>query len=59
MTMQPLRFLYWGARLLRDIVWMGIANRSIRLSIAILFLLVVGFAAIGAKLAAPFIYTLF
>ena len=57
--MQPLRFLYWGTRLLRDIVWMGIANRSIGLSIAILFLLVVGFAAIGAKLAAPFIYTLF
>ncbi len=57
--MQPLRFLYWGARLLRDIVWMGLANRSIGLSIAILFLLVVGFAAVGAKLAAPFIYTLF
>jgi hypothetical protein len=55
----PLRFLYWVARLLRDIVWMGISNRSIGLSIAILFLLVVGFAAIGAKLAAPFIYTLF
>jgi hypothetical protein len=57
--MQPLRFLYWGTRLLRDIIWMGITNRSIGLSIAILFLLVVGFAAIGAKLAAPFIYTLF
>ena len=41
--------LYWSTRLLRDIVWMGIANRSIGLSLAILFLLVVGFAAIGAE----------
>jgi len=57
--MRSLRFLYWAARLLRDILWMGIANRSMGLSIAILFLLVVGVAAVGAKLAAPFIYTLF
>ena len=57
--MNPLRFLYWATRLLRDIVWMGIANRSIGLSIAILFLLMIGVAAVGAKLAAPFIYALF
>jgi hypothetical protein len=56
---QPLRFVYWALRLLRDIIWMGISNRSIGLSLAILFLLVVGAVAIGAKLAAPFIYTLF
>jgi hypothetical protein len=57
--MKPLRFICWVMRLLRDIVWMGFANRSIGLSIAILFLLVVGVAAVGAKIAAPFIYTLF
>ena len=57
--MRPLRFLYWATRLVRDIIWMGIANRSMGLSIAILFLLVIGVAAVGAKLAAPFIYTLF
>jgi hypothetical protein len=56
---QALQFLYWAMRLLRDIVWMGITNRTVGLSIAILFLLVVGFAAIGAKLSAPFIYALF
>jgi hypothetical protein len=38
---------------------MGIANRSIGLSIAILFLLIIGVAAVGAKVAAPFIYALF
>jgi hypothetical protein len=57
--MKPLRFLYWATRLLRDIVWMGITNRSIGLSIAILFLLMIAVAAVGATLAAPFIYTLF
>jgi hypothetical protein len=57
--MQTLRILYWATRLLRDIVWMGIANRSMGLSIAIVLLLVVGVAAVGANLAAPFIYTLF
>jgi hypothetical protein len=57
--MKAWRFLIWLARMLRDIVWLGVANRSMALSLAILFLLLVGVVAIGAKLAAPFIYTLF
>lgn len=50
---------YWLFRLVRDILWFGVANRSMALSFGILLLLVVGVTAIGAKLSAPFIYTLF
>jgi hypothetical protein len=52
-------FLRWAARLVRDILWFGVANRSLGVSVAILFLLLVGVLAIGAKISAPFIYTLF
>jgi hypothetical protein len=57
--MKAWRFLIWVSRMLRDVLWLGAVNRSMALSIAILFLLLVGVLAIGAKLAAPFIYTLF
>lgn len=49
----------WLFRMVRDILWFGIANRSMALSLAILFLLLIGVLAIGAKISAPYIYTLF
>ena len=45
--------------MVRDIVWLGRANRTYALSIAILLLLLIGLLAIGAQVSAPFIYTLF
>ena len=54
-----LHALSWLLRMVRDILWFGTANRSMALSIAILFLLLIGILAVGAKLSAPFIYTLF
>jgi hypothetical protein len=52
-------FLRWTVRMVRDVVWFGVVNRSLGVSVAILFLLLVGVLAIGAKASAPFIYTLF
>jgi hypothetical protein len=52
-------FLRWTVRMVRDVVWCGVVNRSLGVSVAILFLLLVGVLAIGAKASAPFIYTLF
>lgn len=49
----------WVARMIRDVLWLGVANRSMGLSIAILLLLVLGIVSIGAQISAPFIYTLF
>lgn len=54
-----LLLLAWVARMVRDVLWFGVANRSIGLSIAILLLLVLGIVSIGAQISAPFIYTLF
>jgi hypothetical protein len=52
-------FLRWTVRMVRDVVWFGVVNRSLGVSVSILFLLLVGVLAIGAKASAPFIYTLF
>jgi len=57
--MKALHFARWAARMLRDVVWLGVANDSLALSLLIVFLFLVGLLAIGAQLAAPFIYTLF
>ena len=57
--MKPLLFLGWIFRMLRDIVWFGVVNRSYALSIAVILLLLIGVLAIGAQISAPFIYTLF
>ena len=57
--MNTLLFLGWVGRMLRDVLWSGVANHSVALSIAILILFLLGLLAIGAQLAAPFIYTLF
>jgi len=45
--------------MVRDIVWLGHANRTWALSLAMLLLLLVGLVVIGAQVSAPFIYTLF
>lgn len=45
--------------MMRDIVWLGRANRTYALSLSILFLLLIGLLAVGAQISAPFIYTLF
>jgi hypothetical protein len=57
--MVALHFMSWFFRMIGDILKFGIVNRSIALSLAILLLLLVGVLAIGAKVSAPFIYTLF
>ena len=49
----------WLFRMVRDIVWLGHANRTWALSLAMLLLLLVGLVVIGAQVSAPFIYTLF
>ena len=49
----------WTFRLLRDVVLFGIVNRSIVLSVLILFFLLIGLVIAAAQVAAPFIYTLF
>ena len=49
----------WFTRMIRDVVWLGVANRSYALSLSILLLLLIGALAIGAQVSAPFIYTLF
>jgi hypothetical protein len=51
--------LRWTARLVGDVILMGVVNRSPALSLAILFLMTMGLLAIGAQVSAPFIYTLF
>jgi hypothetical protein len=55
----PLLLAKWFLRMMRDIVWLGRANRTYALSLSILFLLLIGLLAVGAQISAPFIYTLF
>ena len=45
--------------MVRDIAWLGHANRSYALSLAMLLLLLIGLFVIAAQVSAPFIYTLF
>jgi len=52
-------FFKWAVRMVRDVVWFGVVNRSLGVSVGILFVMLVGMLAIGAKLSAPFIYALF
>jgi hypothetical protein len=55
----PVLFLKWTARLLRDVILFGIVNRSPATSFSILLLLVIGLVIAAAQISAPFIYTLF
>jgi len=49
----------WLIRMLADIVWFGIANRAIGMSLAVISLLFLGVVIVAVKVTAPFIYTLF
>lgn len=51
--------LRWLWRMVRDIVWLGRANRSPFLSLGLLLLLAAGLLTVAAKVSAPYIYTLF
>ncbi len=51
--------LKWLFRMLADLVWFGIANRAIGMSLAVISLLFLGLVIIAVKVTAPFIYTLF
>jgi hypothetical protein len=51
--------LTWFLRMLRDVAWMGVANRNPALSGGVLLLILLGLLAVGAQVSAPFIYTLF
>ena len=52
-------FIKWSWRLVRDVLMLGIVNRSPIMSFSILLLLVVGLVIAAAQVSAPFIYTLF
>ena len=52
-------FIVWFARMIRDVIWLAVVNKSYALSLSILLLLLIGVLAIGAQVSAPFIYTLF
>ena len=49
----------WLFRMLADLIRFGIVNRAFAMSLAVISLLVLGLVIIAAKIAAPFIYTLF
>jgi hypothetical protein len=51
--------LKWAIRMLVDLVRFGIVNRAMGMSIAVITLLFLGIIIVAAKIAAPFIYTLF
>lgn len=49
----------WLMKMIRDLILFGIVNRAMFMSLAVLGLLLLGIIIIAAKVAAPFIYTLF
>ncbi len=49
----------WGVRMLADLLKFGLANRAIAMSLSVICLLFLGIVIVAAKIAAPFIYTLF
>lgn len=51
--------LKWLFRMLVDLIRFGIVNRAFGMSLAVISLLFLGLVIIAAKIAAPFIYTLF
>ena len=54
-----MRHIYWFIRLLIEVTIQGIVNRSVVMSISVIFFLLLGLIIIAAKVSAPFIYTLF
>ena len=49
----------WVFRMVRDIFFFGLVNRSFAMSFALLAFLVIGLTIVAAQVSAPFIYTLF
>ena len=49
----------WVIKMLADLIKFGIVNRAIGMSLAVIALLFLGLVIVAAKIAAPFIYTLF
>ena len=49
----------WLFRMLIDLLKFGVVNRAFGMSLAVISLLFLGLVIIAAKIAAPFIYTLF
>ncbi len=49
----------WIIRMLVDVVKFGLVNRAIGMSLAVITLIFLGVIIVAAKVAAPFIYTLF
>jgi hypothetical protein len=49
----------WMIRMLRDIVLLGVVNRSWAMSVSLLAFVVLGLTIAAAQVSAPFIYTLF
>jgi hypothetical protein len=49
----------WIIRMLVDLLRFGIVNRAMGMSLAVIGLLFLGVVIVAAKIAAPFIYTLF
>ena len=52
-------FVKWASRIFADLVKFGLVNRALGMSLAVIALLFLGVVIIAAKVAAPFIYTLF
>jgi hypothetical protein len=51
--------LKWVLCMFVDLLKFGVVNRAIAMSLAVISLLFLGVVMIVAKIAAPFIYTLF
>lgn len=51
--------IYWIIRLLKDVIILGVVNRSPAVSLALIGLLILGALLTAAQVSAPFIYTLF
>ena len=49
----------WIIRMLVDVVKFGLVNRAMGMSLAVITLIFLGVIIVAAKVAAPFIYTLF
>lgn len=49
----------WILRMFADLLKFGIVNRAIGMSLAVIALIFLGLIIVAAKIAAPFIYTLF
>jgi hypothetical protein len=51
--------LKWIARMFVDLLRFGVVNRAMGMSLGVIALIFLGIVIVAAKIAAPFIYTLF